>query len=248
MENVFKVWDSELQGKCKQSWKMAKATYLKRQDDGSIALKYHDTNVFIVYPNNKMILNTDGWLTPTTRARINNMLPSRYYLYQNNSTWYLSDSAENVSYYYKDGLTISPEGKVFARKFDEAIEKRKKAWVRKVNAYAKEMVERAFSRKLRRPTNGDCWYCLMKDKDGKTMGDMSGSNHIEQHIKERYFVPSLFWNAMQEQENYLSMASKGVLGKLWNQQTSDEWFTDIAKDQCTKALKKYLKKRLNIAL
>jgi len=42
------------------------------------------------------------------------------------------------------------------------------------------------------PENGDCWYCLMFDKEGKQ------KDHLLQHIKEKYLHGSILVNAMRE--------------------------------------------------
>jgi len=47
------------------------------------------------------------------------------------------------------------------------------------------------------PSNGDCWMCMMKTQEGKSLGESSGDNsHILGHIKERYLHGSLIVNAL----------------------------------------------------
>ena len=50
------------------------------------------------------------------------------------------------------------------------------------------------------PSSGDCWYCLMRDADGKVLGDLSdgGVSHLLAHMEDRYYVPSLAINALRE--------------------------------------------------
>ena len=50
------------------------------------------------------------------------------------------------------------------------------------------------------PSNGDCWYCLMKEvKTGKPLGDCtSDKDHLISHMEEGYVVGSLLVNAMRE--------------------------------------------------
>jgi len=47
------------------------------------------------------------------------------------------------------------------------------------------------------PNNGDCWHCLFRDKQGKTMGELSSSDHLLQHLKEGYIHGSLIINALK---------------------------------------------------
>lgn len=61
--------------------------------------------------------------------------------------------------------------------------------------FAKRFVDALYRGKVGLPGNGDCWYCLMHDiKTGKPVG---GKEHIESHIEENYFVPSLLVYALQ---------------------------------------------------
>jgi hypothetical protein len=50
--------------------KLANNTYLIRHEDGSFGIKLHQTEVVVFEPSGKIILNSDGWDTPTTRQRI----------------------------------------------------------------------------------------------------------------------------------------------------------------------------------
>jgi hypothetical protein len=38
----------------------------------------------------------------------------------------------------------------------------------------------------------------MKSEDGKTLGDHANADHLHEHMREGYVVPSLLWNAVQE--------------------------------------------------
>lgn len=60
--------------------------------DNEIALvvRYHDTNVVIVTPS-KILLDTGGWFTYTTKLRMNqasNQYRLGYHVYQDRGVWY----------------------------------------------------------------------------------------------------------------------------------------------------------------
>lgn len=81
----YREADSLLQGRCKQSRKIANNTYLRRDDwyhggDNSIAVRLHRTDIITFYPNEKIEVGTGGWDTVTTRDRINRYLPSPWHV------------------------------------------------------------------------------------------------------------------------------------------------------------------------
>lgn len=65
----------------RRSRKVANNTYLERKGDGSISLRLHDTDVVNFRPDGSVAVDTGGWFTNTTRARINDVLPGGWQLY-----------------------------------------------------------------------------------------------------------------------------------------------------------------------
>lgn len=66
--------NAQLQGRCFQSRKLGNNTYLIR-DGEQLHVKLHATHILTFYPNGDIRLNTGGWNTVTTRARMNEYLP-----------------------------------------------------------------------------------------------------------------------------------------------------------------------------
>lgn len=56
--------------------------------DGSIAVKFHYTDILTVTPDDTLTLNNGTWQTVTTLSRINNWLPGGWGLYSQKGTWY----------------------------------------------------------------------------------------------------------------------------------------------------------------
>lgn len=61
--------------------KLANNTYLLRNEDGSIALRLHDTDIITYYPDGRTVVTTGGWPTMTTRERMSGMLPGDWAVY-----------------------------------------------------------------------------------------------------------------------------------------------------------------------
>jgi len=91
------------------------------QNHHGIAIKYHRTNV-VTFWNGGIILNSDGWQTLTTKARINHFLPSgqwdgynwtgvRACVWQQLGKWYLSTNIGCFDYF--DGMVMLPDGNVW---------------------------------------------------------------------------------------------------------------------------------------
>lgn len=81
----------------------------------SIHLKLHNTYVITWYADGRIELNTGGWRTVTTKARINEFLgrETPWGVYQKNFEWFLScsDASNPVQIVpFEDGVTIHSDG------------------------------------------------------------------------------------------------------------------------------------------
>jgi hypothetical protein len=116
--------------------------------------------------------------------------------------------------------------------------------------YCDEFVKALQDGKVEEPSGGDCWYCCMRTEDGKTMGDISKSDHLKKHMLEKYYVPSLLMNAIQAYP--VSGDAKEWLGMLWNKITRDEDSIKreayYAKKALRNSLRKYMSRQFNFAI
>lgn len=111
-----------------------------------------------------------------------------------------------------------------------------------IRAYAKNYVKALKARKVPLPSGGDCWGCCMKDvKTGKTI---MGSDHIRQHLKEKYYVPSLAVNALKAMGG--SIAAKSTLFHFMGHPEAYSW-GDFTLEQIEKTIKRYMYRELNLA-
>lgn len=90
MSTNYQELDAKLQGRCRDSRKLANNTYAQRRDgcrysdsggnpgEPSIAIRLHETDILRFYSNGDIWVNTGGWHTVTTRSRINEFLPRPY--------------------------------------------------------------------------------------------------------------------------------------------------------------------------
>lgn len=56
--------------------------------DGSVSVELHNTKVVVLYPNGLVKLQSGGWMTPTTKDRMNRYSPVR--VTQRKGEWYVN--------------------------------------------------------------------------------------------------------------------------------------------------------------
>jgi hypothetical protein len=219
--------------------------------DGDRVIRLHDTNIMTFKANKDIVLNSGGWLTPTTKDRINQFLPTNYRISQNKKIWYLivGDYENNESFIFQDGITIKKSGKIArAKKSVKTTEK----LLKKASQFCKDYIDKFMKGLVPLPSGGDCWHCSLKAvEDNKPLGDVvhdtTKNNHIYQHVKEKHYVPSLLYNALEEQP--ISILGMNVVYKIWHKEDieSIENFRDMTASQALWSLKKYIFKRLGLA-
>ena len=77
--------------------KLSNNTYLTVREDGGLGAKLHNTEVVTHYPN-KVVLNSGGWQTVTTKARMNEH--TNLNICQKDFQWFV----DGVPFH--DGMTI----------------------------------------------------------------------------------------------------------------------------------------------
>lgn len=87
----------------KESWMPVK---LRRIDETTLAVQLSKTDIVTSTPY-FVAIDNGGWWTHTTKEKINEFLPSGWYLSQSNYFWYLSRGWGQPEYPYAHGITIS---------------------------------------------------------------------------------------------------------------------------------------------
>lgn len=164
-----------------------------RKVEGGVAIRLHNTDIVTIKSNGQAVLDSGGWLTLTTKERINRYTNAR--ISQRLGTWYIRDKNGKDSLFY-DGMLISKQGYAMkprkTAKYEAKLAKIKK----QAKEYAKGYVEALKAGAIDYPSGGDCWACLMRGPEGQE--GFPGSSHLQDHLKEKYYVPSLLVNAGRE--------------------------------------------------
>jgi hypothetical protein len=100
----------------RKSKKIANNTYLERDfitDDGNdviFRVRLHRTRIVSFYRNGDVEVHTGGWLTVTTKERINRYLPPGYNVWSERGQWYTHTSRGRFE--FETGMTIYANGDV----------------------------------------------------------------------------------------------------------------------------------------
>jgi len=207
------------------------------------AIRYHDTDI-AVQKDGLLWLTSGGWRTATTKLNINRALDYFNYpgfIHQNRSIWYYDSRLKGIDpYIFFDGMIIDHAGNIRNPSLGTSEQERIQKTVKQINNYCRVLREQIRrDGRVPRPTNGDCWGCLLRTESGSTMGDVFGdTEHLVLHLKEKYIHGSLILNAL-EHAGYKYPAL--IAG--WFIDGSDHCVDD---DSVIRAVRRYLKDKLHI--
>lgn len=186
----FAYLDSQLTGRSAQRRKLANNTYAERRPDGSIAIRLHSTDIAAFQPDGRIIARSGGYRTPVTKDRLNQFLPSP--VWQKAGRWFIGSSGSTFE--FEDGITFHPDGKITGAKSPGSAD-REKALQKRIKVYCEGLTK---ALPLAKPDSGDCWYCLLREQQtGKPLEELTDTKHLESHMDEKYYVPSLVWRALE---------------------------------------------------
>ena len=177
--------------------------------NGARIVRLHHTDIVTFLPNDKIVLNSGGWKTMTTKDRMNAAL-KEYHVFSKRGVWYvrpgkLWSEHGGVEVPYYDGMILPDAFEPKAMAKAEKAAGKEIALKKKI----KDFVAKTIPTKgpLPQPSSGDCWFCCMCDKSGKPWGDLSCDNeHLLNHVKEGYMHGSLIVNALR----YCGMGDMGI--------------------------------------
>lgn len=198
-------------------------TYLVIREDGGYGVRLHETEVVIHYPD-RVVLDSGGWQTATTKDRINKYSTIR--IHQEKGIWY----ANNLP--YADGITFWANGSVTGQGTDPRATIKLR---RQVNQYAKEYAKEFTAGHVPAPSSGDCWYC--------SMFPGNHSEHIQAHIEEKYYVPSM----LKHVKDRLAPITQDYIARTWQHDPDvSEWQQGIAAEQIAKGIRHYCLEQLEL--
>ena len=206
--------------------KLARNTYL-REDDGRMVVKFWDTDIIIIDSQDVYTLHTGGYLTVTTKDRLNSLTPAR--IHADKGLWYIYEGRgwDNRKL-FAEGVRIDAHGQVVdgagSEDFPAIMRKVDKLISKYIAGYAAHVMRLGAPEE---DTGGDCFYCQFGNAQTK---EPMGFDHYLSHFHEKYYVPSILMKAIAE-EGYNSPAV------IWHMMKSD-----IAEGRETYHLKNSLRK------
>lgn len=187
--------------------KLDNNTYARREEDGTTAIKLHETDIITVHPNHTITITTGGWQTVTTKERLNSYLFGYVRIWQEHGFWFLSEPLGGSTIPWQDGILLSRKKiKAVADKVTTA----KQRFRKQIFAYCKAFVEKLQAGEIEAPGPGDCLLCRMT----KTIGESATDDHIQSHIEEKYYVPRLLHNAVEA--GGVSHMAKACIQAKWD--------------------------------
>lgn len=201
--HTYETYDAMLTGRCALRRKLANNTYLERRGGAlgdRIAVRLHDTDVVIYNRDGNVSLYTGGWLTVTTKERINRYSPAR--VYSDRGRWMLCQAPPNFdgAVAFAEGITLHPDGTITgaAELGDvEAQDRRNRKTRRDIKKFVAGITPERIIEAWENP-GGDCWGCSMRAADGTR--PMAVSLHcVVDHVQEGYFFASLANRAIEAQ-------------------------------------------------
>jgi hypothetical protein len=185
-------------------------TFLYETEDKREVVRLHNTDILWTDANGKVTVNTGGWKTVTTKARLNDFLRrSGAGIVSDKGQWKMRAFGMTLPFF--DGMVL-PDA--FAPERLAEIEEKGKAEAKLINDIRKFVKKTIVTGKpLPEPGPGDCWMCSMFDRvepvesGPQTGGWGSGPQvqrdkdpgHLLSHIEEGYMHGWLIVNAFRSQ-------------------------------------------------
>jgi len=207
--------DDQLTGRCRERRKIANNTWAERRGD-AVAVRLHDTDILTFHRDGRIVFDTGGWFTVTTKERMNRYTPA--HIWSEQGVWFVNGEP------YADGCTLHPDGTLTGTAEQSALDRQKKLrsdinrWVRSITP---EQVVDAFDNH-----QGDCFLCRF----GQTYC-------VPSHLEEHYFHAHLVKRAVED-AGYRS--PDAVLSMIYH----DAQRGQVADDFLRRPLRKYLKKHI----
>lgn len=165
--------------------KVANNTFKYVAEDGSNVIRLHTTDVVKLLPDGRIVLNSGGWKSVTTKDRMSAFAPG-YRVFSGQGGWRVARiGAWDKSVAFYDGMILpdaldNPSAEDQSEQREAAARKLKK----EIATFAK-----LYEKGIPTPGAGDCWLCMLPDS-----GD---TEHLREHIREGYAHGTLAVNAMR---------------------------------------------------
>lgn len=104
---------------------------------GVTVYRHHYTNILAVHPDGAFDINTGGWNSSTTRARLNDYLPSGWRVYTRAGQLFLHNYP-GEAYPFRECISVSVDGSVNSDHVPGAAEREKQLIDRYMNKFKRE--------------------------------------------------------------------------------------------------------------
>jgi hypothetical protein len=199
--------------------KLENNTYLLNYGD-YIGVRLHQTDVVHYYPDGRIVLNSGGWRTMTTKDRISKFSP--VVLHSQSGNWFFNHN--DSTYRFVDGVTLCPDGTVSgAGEITSTLDKQLK---RAVKDYADFVAART-------PLWKSSYAC-----NECNQGEIS---HLMEHVSRKRVMRELTRNAL-----IAAGASPAVMDATFN--GSYSYLTDYARKCVAKAVYKFIIRKCGYAV
>jgi len=230
--NDFESASKLLTGRNSQRRKLDNNTYLERRGN-DIAVRLHNTDVVLFHADGCTVFDSGGWRTRTTQDRMRKF--SRFGIRSEGGVWYVYKGGKEVP--YADGITYRIDEDGHAQFSGQGEDPRRLIKLkREVVKYVKRYMLALKEGRVPTPGSGDCFYCQLVDKEtGRALQD---SGHLQSHMDEDYFVPSLMLRSIERFP--VSQWAKMSLVSMWRGEGKGKIDDGIAGRQLGKALKRFM--------
>lgn len=186
--------------------KIGNNTFRYKVKGGATIVRLHKTDIMTLLPDGRIMLDSGGWKTTTTKDRLSSLLPGPYRIRSDKGIWYVSNGADSVAFY--DGM-ILPDAFSATDSSNVKRIREQRALAKAINRFVRDTFP--IDAPLLMPNNGDCWLCIKqqeqpRDRSTGGMGaareqgqsEQAGQDyeHLRLHIEEGYLHGSLIVNAM----------------------------------------------------
>ena len=178
--------------------KLARNTYL-RMEEGKAVVKFWDTDIITITPDNVYTLTSGGYNTFTTKDRLNTFSP--VHIWREKGLWYACEGpgGNPIKTLFEDGMQVDANGHVLSEVGCPDLPKYMRKVDRLVAKYIKGYIASIMEAgELPEDTSGDCWFCLMKSVDHPENKELMGYDHYLSHFADKYYVPSILLKGMNE--------------------------------------------------
>ena len=146
-------------------------------------------------------------------------------MYISASNWYRihenkRNGIESKVYHFRDRMFFQPDGTVWVKVNSEPVElkpyskkdeQRKRKQLSKIDTFIRNYLNKLTNGKMNQPGNGDCFICQAESNPNSTIeigtltkedGYVPGifnPDHLLNHIREKYYVPSLMFAVLRSE-------------------------------------------------